>query len=76
MELVWLLICCVLIELLCGYWTNKKENYNIPNVNLPKNYFYDHEMTLTVVLTLRSIGQNKIIKTYLSNLEQGNSNSY
>ena len=24
--LVWLLICCVLIELLCGYWTNKKEN--------------------------------------------------
>ena len=24
--LVWLLICCVLIELLCGYWTNKKES--------------------------------------------------
>ena len=32
--LVWLLICCVLIELLCGYWTNKNKydedgtNYN------------------------------------------------
>ena len=26
--LVWLLICRVLIELLCGYWTNKKENWN------------------------------------------------
>ena len=25
--MVWLLICCVLIELLCGYWTNKKENW-------------------------------------------------
>ena len=24
--LVWLLICCVLIELSSGYWTNKKEN--------------------------------------------------
>ena len=24
--LVWLLICCVLIELPCRYWTNKKEN--------------------------------------------------
>ena len=27
--LVWLLICCVLIELLCGYWTNKKKKLNI-----------------------------------------------
>ena len=24
--LVWLLICCLLIELLCRYWTNKTEN--------------------------------------------------
>ena len=24
--LVWLLICCVLIEVLCRYWTDKKEN--------------------------------------------------
>ena len=44
--LVWLLICCVLIELLCGYWTNKKENwltkiwtmtYAIPEVKSEKN---------------------------------------
>ena len=25
--LVWLLICCVLIELPCRYWTNKKANW-------------------------------------------------
>ena len=25
-----ILICCVLIELLCGYWTNKKENLMEP----------------------------------------------
>ena len=32
--LVWLLICCVLIELPCRYWTNKKENLVIGLVNL------------------------------------------
>ena len=26
--LVWLLIFCVLIELLCGYWTNKNKNHH------------------------------------------------
>ena len=44
--LVWLFICCVLIELLCRYWTNKKENsrwtglhitYNLPRRVDPPN---------------------------------------
>ena len=45
--LVWLLICCVLIELLCGYWTNKKENcdsydrcYNSRQNKVPRSNYY------------------------------------
>ena len=51
--LVWLLICCVLIELLCGYCTNKKENcdslvitildkcyYNLRQNKVPRSSYY------------------------------------
>ena len=38
--LVWLLICCVLIELLCRYWTNKKENCHISSMDLHGNEWY------------------------------------
>ena len=27
-QLMWLLTCSVVIELLCGYWTNKKKKLN------------------------------------------------
>ena len=44
--LAWLLICCVLIEQLCGYWTNKKENCDSLVITILDNCYYNLRLIL------------------------------
>ena len=56
--LVWLLICCVLIELLCRYWTNKKENWFLYGGSyLLQKYSSLHSRSLNNICTVAIPGQ-------------------
>ena len=66
--LVWLLICCVLIELLCGYWTNKKENCDSLVNTILDNCYYN--LRLILQLTTEQSSPNNYYASKVNHLKQ------